>query len=981
MFQSRAFIRENSVYKTAFSDEKITILSTEGLTPDADGVYDVTERLQQMLDEMKLTYNFGIVMIPEGKYSVSKTVYLPRAVRMIGFGESRPQFILKASTPGYTTGESGYRDDMKYMFWFTGNVPSAAGKIQDANPGTFYSAVSNINFKIEDGNPTAVVMRAHFAQNSFVSHCHFDIGNGKAGIHAVGNEMENLSFSGGDYGIYTGKCSPGWPFVLADTYFEGQRKAAICCYESGMTVVRAQFKNVPVAMDSVDGYWDKQILKDCLLENISEAAFKLATENNQCTQVNMEKLYCSNVPTFMVFKESGKRLTAAEDSYLVEKMSHGDHFTYGEERSVKKTVFETKALADTVPEIEKDIPELPPQNTWVNIRDCGAVGDGETDDTKAILQAIEEHQVLYFPQGYYLVSDTILLKENTVLLGFNPVSTQLVLQENAESYAGVGAPKALLETPQGGHNIVNSIGLDTSTRNPRAVACKWQSGAESYMNDVKFVGGHGRIHTGKENVPNYNPTRTADYDPHSPWDGEFWSLWVTNQGGGTFKDIWSASPYAEAGIYISDTQTKGTMYQVSVEHHVRHEIIMKNMANWGFYAIQTEEEVAESSHCQPFELSNCENLVFANFYTFRVIWVDNSHPAAVKTWNCKNLEFLNVHNYTQMKYTIDNVLYDVNADKYMGYWQLARLWILDTNLSKEMPAEKGEVKKLADKLDYIDSMCKDSKGNVYICDSRLKRIYKWDIEENKLCFVTSMHYKPLSLACDSEDNLLVTVEYKPVYGAKLDGQDELSIPEFEGYEDPKAYGGCFYIFYSIDRRVRMYAVNPDAPEHTLKELKPVSRADVKLDTLYYPTNQWSDDNELIRLITTPDPNCYVAPDGKTGVTHNPALTRATGLSPAKAGEKFYEVDEYNKYIVELDVDENLNLVNPKIMACLGEYSIAVDDSGTAYIPDNQLYRYEDGKEAEAITLPDRPADVLIAGKNDEYLFISARTALYVMKIK
>ena len=55
------------------------------------------------------------------------------------------------------------------MFWFTGNMPRVEGRIQDANPGTFYSAVSNINFQIEEGNPAAVVMRAHFAQHGFVS--------------------------------------------------------------------------------------------------------------------------------------------------------------------------------------------------------------------------------------------------------------------------------------------------------------------------------------------------------------------------------------------------------------------------------------------------------------------------------------------------------------------------------------------------------------------------------------------------------------------------------------------------------------------------------------------------------------------------------------------------------------------------------------------------------------------------------------------
>ena len=39
------------------------------------------------------------------------------------------------------------------MFWFTGNMPRVEGRIQDANAGTFYSAVSNINFKLKRDPP------------------------------------------------------------------------------------------------------------------------------------------------------------------------------------------------------------------------------------------------------------------------------------------------------------------------------------------------------------------------------------------------------------------------------------------------------------------------------------------------------------------------------------------------------------------------------------------------------------------------------------------------------------------------------------------------------------------------------------------------------------------------------------------------------------------------------------------------------------
>lgn len=54
--------------------------------------------------------------------------------------------------------------------------------------------MSNINLRIEDGNPHAVALRTHYAQHSFISYVAIYIGKGKAGLFDVGNEMENVAF-------------------------------------------------------------------------------------------------------------------------------------------------------------------------------------------------------------------------------------------------------------------------------------------------------------------------------------------------------------------------------------------------------------------------------------------------------------------------------------------------------------------------------------------------------------------------------------------------------------------------------------------------------------------------------------------------------------------------------------------------------------------------------------------------------------------
>lgn len=75
--------------------------------------------------------------------------------------------------------------------------------------------------------------------------------------------------------------------------------------------------------------------------------------------------------------------------------------------------------------------------------------------------------------------------------------------------------------------------------------------------------------------------------------------------------------------------------------------------------------------------------------------MDNPYPSVVRAWNCQNLEFLNCHNFTQMKYTIENLYVDGNTGERAGFWQLGRLSIPQAAAQKKLPGAKGEIAKLA----------------------------------------------------------------------------------------------------------------------------------------------------------------------------------------------------------------------------------------------------------------------------------------------
>lgn len=965
-----------SVYRDRPDDPNAVYLEPGEFPVRGDGISDDTAAIQQAINKVKDSFNYGIVFIPEGTYLISRTIHIPRAIRLIGYGKNRPLIVLAGNAPGYQEEDPLDKGRANYMFWFTDCVPGPDGQVKDANAGTFYSAISNIDLKISGGNPCAVALRTHFAQHSFVSHVDIHIGEGKAGIFDVGNEIEDVCFYGGKYGIYTTKTSPGWPFLMIDTYFEGQKNAAILSQEAGLAVIRMEARNVPMVVDTVSGFVEKLYMEDCLFENVNGPAIRIHYDDNTGSQLNLRNIYCRKVPKLVRLMRSGRSIDGSGETYRVNVLTHGYRMDDLEARPETKTVFDLAATESFPAGAMTDLPPLPSVKSWVSVKSSGAAGDGETDDTKAIQDAIDKYPVVYLPQGLYRVSGTIRLKAGTVLIGLHPIATRLVVKDNTEAFGGFGEPKALLEAPRGGCNIVSGIGLDTGGRNPRAVACKWMAGVGSYMNDVKFVGGHGGMSTEKSRVPVYNESRTADADPSRRWDSQYWSLWITDGGGGVFKDIWSASPYASAGLYVSDTSTPGRIYAMSLEHHVRSEAMFRNVCNWKMYAFQMEEESAESRHCQPLEMIRCKELCFTNLYIFRVIWVDNPYPDAIRTWDVKNIEFLNVINYTQTKYTMDNTLHDINTGLLARPWQMAGLRITGGEQGRK---EAGYARKrlqgpqkLRGGFEFIDAVCRDSRGNIYFCDSRSKSIYKWSVETDSLEFITNIHHKPLSLACDTRDNLLVAVEYFPPKDATIGGRPEV-------YPKPRDAEGISYgIWYNTGSTVKLYSIDPASPEKSMRILETVPMDDVHgIYKALYPANRWRDNNDYLDITVRKPDRCYVAPDGVTIVPVNYDLIRAGSLLEAFPGKPFYAVDEYYKRTVVFRVDENGCLSAPAVFKEKGEHSVAADSQGNVYIPDGEIYVYgADGGQIGLISLPERPDCVIMDGKDGRTLFVTARSSFY-----
>src|ERR1700691_6140520 len=190
-------------------DARAVYFTQDSFAVKGDGIADDSEALQQAINTVQEKTNQGILFVPSGRYRLTKTIYIWPGIRLIGYGKVRPAFVLGANAPGF-------QKEPSYMLFFAGARPQGNSAPPDANPGTFYSAISNIDIEIGEGNPGAVGVRAHYAQHCFLAHMDFRIGSGLAGIHDGGNVAMDVHFYGGRYGIWTGKPAPGVRFPMID---------------------------------------------------------------------------------------------------------------------------------------------------------------------------------------------------------------------------------------------------------------------------------------------------------------------------------------------------------------------------------------------------------------------------------------------------------------------------------------------------------------------------------------------------------------------------------------------------------------------------------------------------------------------------------------------------------------------------------------------------------------------------------------------
>ena len=976
-----------SMLERAPADARAVTVHAKG-----DGRADDGPAIQAAIDQAASGPGSGLVFLPAGRYRISRTLFLWPGVRLYGVGATRPTILLGPKTPGFGSGVhtmlifTGAKRGGRYHVPFPpqDSVPFDPA-IADANPGTFYSGVGNVDFQIGAGNAGAVAIRFHAAQHAFLSHIDFRIGSGLAGIYQVANQADTLAFHGGRYGILTEKPSPAWQFTLIDSSFDGQREAAIREHEAGLTLVNVAFRNMPTAISIDPGYGDWLWGKDVRFERVAKAGVVISNEGNAYTQIGFENALADRTPVFARLRESDRAVTGPAARYRVNSFSYGLHVPALGQMGTYATRMDAAPLRALPAAVAPALPPLPPVASWANVREDGATGDDHTDDTAAIQRAIDGHRVVYFPAGRYHVTDTLRLKPDTVLVGLHPSLTQILLADGTPAFQGVGPAKALIESAKGGNAIVAGLGLGTGGINPRATGLLWRAGAGSLVSDVKMEGGHGTELADGTRFDPYNANHSGDPDPNKRWDAQYPSFWVTDGGGGTFAGLWSPSTYARAGFFVSNTDTPGHVYELSNEHHARVEIGLDHVANWEFLAPQTEEEAGESGDAASFEIRNSRNILLANYHAYRVTRSLKPALAAVRLYGENEVRFRNVHVNAESgfatcdggcatylrasKYPYENAISDLTHGLEEREREFASLDVTPHPAPVAPATLNGAaVTKLADGFTSLGGGTVDAQGRLFFVDHPAQRIFGWTREAG-LQLLRDDPLDPVALAATRSGDLMV-----------------LSSDGAEG---------------------TVYSFRPDQPAGPITLIPATSATGAP--QLAIPANYWNNGEfkdqldpatwhfttlaEMFRRdMALPKTQQYLSPDGSVAMPAYRAFRQgpndfrgwrfsdpldASGLLLAKPGQPVFVSNESEDRTYRGLLAADGAVTGLKAVAPRGGESVAVAPDGRLFVANGQVFAYApDGQPLGRIDVAERPLQLLFGGADGRTLFILTRHALF-----
>jgi glucan 1,3-beta-glucosidase len=544
------------------------------------------------------------VFFPPGTYLVTQTLPVVYYTQMVG-DPANPPTIKFVSNQGVRVLEVAGG-------WYTG-----------ANQDNFYRQIRNFVIDMTECNQCTGV-HWQVAQATSITNVYF---KSKPGSQAQGMWMENgsggffsdLVFEGGLYGIWVGNQQ----FTSRNITIRDVSVAAVYLnWDWVWTFKGLHIDNAPVGVDIASGTGSAVIIDS----DFTATPIAVRTQFGQASGEG--SLYLDNIKyaqSGTIVQNGGSPVLTANGATTVHSWAQGHIWQNGGNILGSKDISSlTPARVPSLLGSDGTYFEMTRPNyvgmTQVDVTTLGLVGDGNTDNSKALQSALNTYAnkaVLFFPHGIYNIMNTVIVPPGSRLVG----QVWSVLAATGPNFQNANSPIPMLQVGTPGQTgVAQLVDFIISTKGP-VPGCKlvvWNmhdpanAPGSNGLWDVHYrIGGA----IGTNIQPGNCPSGDGSNAPASVCNGAYIALHVTYGANLYMENVWgwAADHDIDQGSQINVYNYRGLLvesqgpmwlYGTAMEHHVYYQYNFNNAKNIFMGAIQTETPYYQPSKNTPFSPGN-----------------------------------------------------------------------------------------------------------------------------------------------------------------------------------------------------------------------------------------------------------------------------------------------------------------------------------------------------------------------------------------
>jgi gluconolactonase len=273
-----------------------------------------------------------------------------------------------------------------------------------------------------------------------------------------------------------------------------------------------------------------------------------------------------------------------------------------------------------------------------------------------------------------------------------------------------------------------------------------------------------------------------------------------------------------------------------------------------------------------------------------------------------------------------------------------------SSLPADLVAENARLEKAGTGYSFTEGSSADYNGNVLFTDQPNDKIFLWSEEKGVSLFMEKTE-RSNGTFFDKDGNLVACADLK---NALIRITPDKRIETVYN----KGYGGLHFNGPNdlwIDRKGGIYFTDP-----------------------YYHRNYWSSDH---RQELDVQAVYYLDRDGNLSRVIDD-LQQPNGIVGTPDGRFLYVADIQGKVTWRYSINADGSLGNKTSFAPAGSDGMTIDKQGNVYLTFGKVLIYNSkGEKLGEIELDESPSNLCFGGRKRDILFITARTSVYVLKMK